>query len=367
MARTLTLDDLDESSSAPKGERALSLKDLGARMAHPANALESFLVGGGQGLASQATDIANLAGQSIQPGFQAGQSIANRISNAGTPITQLPTPDVANALNQDVSGHPLASLSGNVVSSLAGPVKISLPALRSGMKAIGALKNLPKKALDEVAGNASANEAKSTENFANALARGQNIKVNMPNVNLNLIKSLPDDVRKSVSTSMADPNVINAHLAQSDLGKYLAKTKALSSVDQDRLNNLKNYQTSIITAITDGLKGAGDEGAAQAYLDARNFFKTKVIPYRNVKVLQKYIQGRQSPELTSKKLMGNTEKMDEFRKAVGQDNPVLLSAVKNQKLAHTLKKISLLSAIGFAGGLGASAVPGFHHLKEVLE
>lgn len=129
-------------------------------------------------------------------------------------------------------------------------------------------------------------------------------KVELPGkINTKLINRLPSskDQLESLSNFMSNPTFQNAHTAQSELGKLIAKSNpyALSDVKKNALDEAIRAQDMIKNSFGSTLEKKGQTELAQRFKDITAGYAKDVVPY-NHKAIRKYQAGRMDPDVLVK-------------------------------------------------------------------
>lgn len=190
----------------------------------------------------------------------------------------------------------------------------------------------------------------------NVVAKAGDVKA--PFINKNLFDKLTSDQKKTVNNFYNDNNLINAHKAQSEIGKYQANLMAKPKLNRSDIENTniglaKQARKQIQDNIKAALKNAGMPEIGNLYDATSAGYAKDVIPYRASTAIEDYKKGDIKASTMLRKLSGASRQAEKFDIKVGDKNPEVdyFNAIKN------IKK-SILPA--------AFITNSWHHLKELL-
>lgn len=164
--------------------------------------------------------------------------------------------------------------------------------------------------------------------------------VRVPKIDLDLIK---DNATKKYWKSLEDfnsnPTLETAHLAQSDMGKYIRQMEKLQGNNALTSPQIKAYQEAINAqkklrgTIFQSLTKNGEQDLANQYGNITQGYKRDVVPY----ITSKPITALQNKDINNETFANRIVKNDKFRMSVGDKHPEIaarefIDNIKNNKL-----------------------------------
>jgi hypothetical protein len=193
-----------------------------------------------------------------------------------------------------------------------------------------------------------------TSLFDEAKAKGIKDVGRLKEVDIDLIKSQSADFGKALSKFQKAPTLENAHIAQSDLGKFTRslekKINELPSEKQAAYRAAKEAQKQLRKAIMESTEKSGHPELGRKYIDLTHGYRKDVIPYRN-----EAIRKTEAGDIAPRYLPSALHRDKEFITALGNKYPELFLSGRGAKIAG-----------GIAGGglLGGSI---WEHLSNELK
>lgn len=173
------------------------------------------------------------------------------------------------------------------------------------------------------------------------------VKVDPSKININKIQEFANPkYTESLEKFANNPDIENAHWAQSDLKKYIKYMSNKSSLTKPEQQSLK-AATDAKNHIVENMFGK-NENLTKSYSDITKGYRKEYIPYTN-KHIQNYKNGDLLPEELIPKL-----KTGKFAANRGEQHPELYSMDK-------IKNLSKVLGIGGAATLGGAGVKGLYN------
>jgi len=250
-------------------------------------------------------------------------------------------------------------------SALLGSALAGAGALYNGVKSIR-----PKAIVDDVLEGRNNAISQYSHDYNQTLTdpslldvKGNFMPVKLPSISPDdYFNSAPKRFKSAYEDFVNDPTPMNAHQAQSDLGKYInmmEKRNVTTKPELDAIDNAKDLQEHIRNNLKDALNADPTLGLADKYAQLTQGYGQDVIPYTKNKALNDYRRGDISEETLVNKLVKNYK----FRSTVGEDHTNL----QNRELVDKILK-NKYAQWGFRGAaatLGGKGILDFYNkLKE---
>jgi len=130
------------------------------------------------------------------------------------------------------------------------------------------------------------------------------IPLRVPKIDFELIKDASTDkFYKSLQNFNKNPNLKNAHLAQSDMGKFvrhmekLSKNNALTSSQNRAVEEAAKAQKKLRGSMFHAMSSSGNKSLAKEYGTTTKGYAKEVVPYNTSKLVKKYEQDANSPDI----------------------------------------------------------------------
>lgn len=180
------------------------------------------------------------------------------------------------------------------------------------------------------------------------------VKINPKEINLEQIKEYANPkYYESLEELLENPDITNAHFAQSDLKKYIQSMKGRSSIPSSEQKSLKAAKDALSNIQEKMFQG--DKELKSEYEKITSGYKKEVIPYSKNKAIQNYLSG----ELLPKDLISSLKSNKKFMAVKGKEHPEFTKQELIKNILLNTGKWAVPSAAG--GAIGAAI---FDYLKN---